>query len=249
MPRNCGTEALRYGKGKPMGRRDYEDDPDAPVANSLVPAASAVVDDRGRILLQRRRDNGMWALPGGAMHIGESLPDCAVRETREETGFDVEIVGVGGTYSNPRHVFAYDDGEVRQEFSVCFLARPTAGRLAVSGEIHGRPLVPAVGSRHASDGPQHPQARERLARRQHARSPLTAGGERGGPAPGNPGGGPFASSWWHRHAAPRGVLRHRRLSRSGRRCSPPSPAPTGWRRSAPCRRSRSGGRAGPPRRG
>ncbi|MFJ6667992.1 NUDIX domain-containing protein [Streptomyces sp. NPDC091383] len=118
-----------------MGRRDYEDDPDAPVANSPVPAASAVVvDDSGRILLQRRRDNGMWALPGGAMRIGESLPDCAVRETREETGFDVEIVGIVGTYSDPRHVFAYDDGEVRQEFSVCFLARPTAGHLAVSEE-------------------------------------------------------------------------------------------------------------------
>jgi 8-oxo-dGTP pyrophosphatase MutT (NUDIX family) len=118
-----------------MGRRDYEDDPDAPAANSLVPAASTVVvDGAGRILLQRRRDNGMWALPGGAMHIGESLPDCAVRETREETGFDVEITGVVGTYTNPRHVFAYDDGEVRQEFSICFLARPVAGQLAVSEE-------------------------------------------------------------------------------------------------------------------
>ncbi|TXJ79033.1 NUDIX domain-containing protein [Streptomyces lavendulae] len=105
------------------------------MANSLVPAASAVVvDGSGRILLQRRRDNGMWALPGGAMRIGESLPDCVVRETREETGFDVEIVGIVGTYSNPRHVFAHDDGEVRQEFSVCFLARPTAGHLAVSEE-------------------------------------------------------------------------------------------------------------------
>lgn len=118
-----------------MGRRDYEDDPNAPVANSLVPAASAVVvDDSGRILLQRRSDNGMWALPGGGMHIGESLPECAVRETREETGLDVEITGIVGTYTNPRHVFAYDDGEVRQEFSVCFLARPVAGQLAVSEE-------------------------------------------------------------------------------------------------------------------
>ncbi|MGW5126669.1 NUDIX hydrolase [Streptomyces sp. NPDC004069] len=118
-----------------MGRRDYEDDPAAPAANSLVPAASAiVVDDAGRILLQRRSDNGMWALPGGTMHIGESLPDCAIRETREETGIDVEITGIVGTYTNPRHVFAYDDGEVRQEFSICFLARPVGGRLAVSDE-------------------------------------------------------------------------------------------------------------------
>ncbi|MGV9427848.1 NUDIX hydrolase [Streptomyces sp. NPDC003656] len=118
-----------------MARRDYEDDPDAPAANSLVPAASVVVvDDAGRVLLQRRVDNGMWALPGGAMNIGESLPDCAIRETREETGYDVELTGIVGTYTNPAHVFAYDDGEVRQEFSVCFLARPTGGRLAVSDE-------------------------------------------------------------------------------------------------------------------
>ncbi|MFJ3495293.1 NUDIX domain-containing protein [Streptomyces sp. NPDC086091] len=118
-----------------MARRDYEDDPAAPRANSLVPAASAVVtDEAGRVLLQRRVDNGTWALPGGALHIGESLPECAVRETREETGIDVEVVGIVGTYSNPRHVFAYDDGEVRQEFSICFLARPVGGELAVSDE-------------------------------------------------------------------------------------------------------------------
>ncbi|MEU9157158.1 NUDIX domain-containing protein [Streptomyces sp. NPDC048417] len=142
-----------------MARRDYEDDPNAPAANSLVPAASAVVvDDSGRILLQRRRDNGMWALPGGAMNIGESLPDCAVRETREETGYDVEITGIVGTYTNPRHVFAYDDGEVRQEFSICFLARPVAGQLAVSEEstdvrwfrpeeVDALPMVPSIRKR------------------------------------------------------------------------------------------------------
>ncbi|PJJ02596.1 ADP-ribose pyrophosphatase YjhB (NUDIX family) [Streptomyces sp. 2333.5] len=142
-----------------MARRDYENDPDAPQANSLVPAASAVVvDESGRILLQRRRDNGMWALPGGAMHLGESLPDCAVRETREETGMDVEVVGIVGTYSDPQHVFAYDDGEVRQELSVCFLARPVAGQLAVSeestdvrwfgpGEVDALPMVAAIRKR------------------------------------------------------------------------------------------------------
>ncbi|MGQ4512431.1 NUDIX domain-containing protein [Streptomyces sp. DW26H14] len=142
-----------------MGRRDYEDDPDAPPANSLVPAASAVViDSRQRLLLQRRSDNGMWALPGGAMEIGETLPDCAVRETREETGIDVEIVGLVGTYTNPRHVFSYDDGEVRQEFSVCFLARPVGGRVAVSSEstdvrwfapsdVAELPMVPSIRKR------------------------------------------------------------------------------------------------------
>ncbi|SEE46071.1 ADP-ribose pyrophosphatase YjhB, NUDIX family [Streptomyces sp. 2112.3] len=142
-----------------MSRRDYENDPHTPAANSLVPAASAVVvDDSGRVLLQRRRDNDMWALPGGVMNIGESLPDCVVRETREETGFHVEVVGIVGTYTNPHHVFAYDDGEVRQEFSICFLARPLGGQLAVSaestdvrwfepGEIDALPMVPSIRKR------------------------------------------------------------------------------------------------------
>ncbi|GGU00157.1 hypothetical protein GCM10010289_21010 [Streptomyces violascens] len=49
-----------------MARTEYYDDPNAPEPNSMVVAASAVVtDDQGRILLQRRRDNGLWALPGG----------------------------------------------------------------------------------------------------------------------------------------------------------------------------------------
>ncbi|MFF3008495.1 NUDIX domain-containing protein [Kitasatospora sp. NPDC057940] len=120
-----------------MARRDYENDPDAPEANSLVPAASVVVvDDAGRVLLQRRTDNGMWALPGGRMDIGESLAGCGVRETREETGIDIEITGIVGTYTDPGHVFAYDDGEVRQEFSICLLGRPLGGELRVSDESH-----------------------------------------------------------------------------------------------------------------
>ncbi|WP_371519283.1 NUDIX domain-containing protein [Kitasatospora sp. NBC_01300] len=120
-----------------MARRDYENDPDAPEANSLVPAASVVVvDDAGRVLLQRRTDNGMWALPGGMMDIGESLAGCGIRETREETGIDIEITGIVGTYTDPGHVFAYDDGEVRQEFSICLLGRPFGGELRVSDESH-----------------------------------------------------------------------------------------------------------------
>ncbi|MGW2871043.1 MULTISPECIES: NUDIX hydrolase [unclassified Kitasatospora] len=120
-----------------MPRRDYEDDPNAPEANSLVPAASVVVvDDAGRVLLQRRTDNGMWALPGGRMDIGESIAGCGIRETREETGIDVEITGIVGTYTDPGHVLAYDDGEVRQEFSVCLLGRPVGGELRVSDESH-----------------------------------------------------------------------------------------------------------------
>ena len=118
-----------------MPKRDYYDDPAAPAANSLVVAVAAVVlDDTGRVLMIQRTDNDLWAIPGGAQDVGETTTAAAVREVREETGLDIEITGLVGIYSDPRHVIAYDDGEVRQEFSICFRARPISGQLAPSSE-------------------------------------------------------------------------------------------------------------------
>ncbi|CAM5522201.1 NUDIX hydrolase [Streptomyces abikoensis] len=118
-----------------MNRTEFYDDPAAPEPNSLVVAASAVVtDDEGRILMQRRADSGLWALPGGGMEMGESLIGAVVREVREETGLDVEVTGLVGTYTDPRHVIAYSDGEVRRQFNICFTARIVGGSLAVSDE-------------------------------------------------------------------------------------------------------------------
>ncbi|MEJ2870625.1 NUDIX domain-containing protein [Actinomycetospora sp. OC33-EN08] len=111
-----------------MARVDYYDDPAAPAANSIVPSVTAAArDDAGRLLLIHKVDNDYWALPGGAMELGESVRDAVVREVEEETGVQVEVTGLVGIYTNPRHVMAYDDGEVRQEFSVCFHAYPVSG--------------------------------------------------------------------------------------------------------------------------
>ncbi|GLU49001.1 NUDIX hydrolase [Nocardiopsis ansamitocini] len=118
-----------------MARTEYYDDPTAPAPNSTVVAASAAVfDSKGRLLMQRRVDNGLWALPGGVLEPTESLPEAAVRKTREETGIDIEITGLVGTYTDPRHIIAYTDGEVRRQFNICFRGRPVGGLLAVSDE-------------------------------------------------------------------------------------------------------------------
>ena len=118
-----------------MGRVDYYHDPNAPAANSLVPGGSAiVVDDRGKIVLQRRSDNNRWALPGGTMDIGETIGEAVMREVREETGLEIELIGIVGIYSDPGHVFAYDDGEIRQQFNVCFAGRVIGGHLQTSSE-------------------------------------------------------------------------------------------------------------------
>jgi 8-oxo-dGTP pyrophosphatase MutT (NUDIX family) len=100
----------------------------------VVGSSAIVVDEAGRILLQRRSDSGNWALPGGAMDIGETFAQSVVREVEEETGFDVRIDRIVGIYSDPGHVFAYSDGEVRQEFNICLACTIVGGELAVSSE-------------------------------------------------------------------------------------------------------------------
>ena len=56
-------------------RIDYYDSPEAPRANSLVPAVNvAVTNDAGEILLIRRTDNDNWALPGGAVPRAARMP-------------------------------------------------------------------------------------------------------------------------------------------------------------------------------
>ncbi|MFE3170406.1 NUDIX hydrolase [Amycolatopsis sp. NPDC059090] len=118
-----------------MARVDYYNDPNAPKANSIAVAVSAFIqDDEGRILMIRRTDNDLFAIPGGQLELGETLAEAAVREVREETGIECEITGVIGLYSDPKHVIAYDDGEVRQEFSICFRASPRGGELTTSSE-------------------------------------------------------------------------------------------------------------------
>lgn len=118
-----------------MARKDYYHQPDAPAPNSLVPAVSAVVtDSEGNILLHRRSDNLLWSLPGGAMELGESALQAVIREVKEETGFDVQVLKCIGIYSDPGHVIAFSDGEVRQQFSICFECRIVGGRLSVSPE-------------------------------------------------------------------------------------------------------------------
>jgi ADP-ribose pyrophosphatase YjhB (NUDIX family) len=128
-----------------MSRRDYYNDPNAPKAHTIVPAVTAfVMNDAGEVLLERRSDNGRWGMPGGVQEIGESITQTVVREVKEETGVDVEVVGLVGIYTDPGHVIAFGDGEVRQEFSLCFRARPVGGEIGSSAESYEVRWIPGA---------------------------------------------------------------------------------------------------------
>ncbi len=121
-----------------MGRIEYYYDPQAPKPNSLVVACNLLVtDDSGAILLQRRRDTGQWALPGGAMDLGETVAQCALRECHEETGIIAQITGFLGIYSNPNHIIAYTDGEARQQYENTYIGTAVDGEPSINAEADG----------------------------------------------------------------------------------------------------------------
>jgi ADP-ribose pyrophosphatase YjhB (NUDIX family) len=108
-----------------------------------------------------------WSIPGGGLNPGESVTDAAVREVKEETGIDCQVTGLVGIYSDPNHVAAYDDGEVRQEFSICFTTRMTGGTIATSSEsVEVQFVQPAA----ILDLRMHPSIRLRI---QHYREKRT----------------------------------------------------------------------------
>ena len=118
-----------------MSRKDYYNYEGAPKVNSIVAAASAVLTSKqGNILLHKRRDNLQWSLIGGGMEYGESISETILREIKEETGYDAHIEKMIGIYSNPKHVIAYSDGEVRQQFSICFHCIIDSGEGEISNE-------------------------------------------------------------------------------------------------------------------
>lgn len=126
-----------------------------------MPSVVAIVrDEADRVLLIHKTDNNLWALPGGGHEIGESVAETVVREVKEETGYDVEVTGISGTYTNPNHVMAYEDGEVRQQFSIAFTARLVGGEARTSSESR---KVEWVAPEEIDALDMHPSMRMRLA--------------------------------------------------------------------------------------
>ncbi len=95
-------------------------------------AADAVIVNEGKILLVRRGTEpfkGLWALPGGRLEDDETLEQCCIREAKEESGIDVEIVRLVGVYSDPNR-------DPRKIIAISYLCKPAGGKeIPQEGEI------------------------------------------------------------------------------------------------------------------
>lgn len=101
-----------------------------------VGASVIVVDAQGRVLLQKRRDNGCWDYAGGAVEPDEALEDAARRELFEETGLRAGRLDFFGVFSGPDCHFHYPNGDEVSYVIALYSCREYTGELrAQPGEV------------------------------------------------------------------------------------------------------------------
>ena len=105
----------------------------------VAAGTNAVLIEDGKVLLQKRSDNGLWGLPGGRIDTGESMAECAVREMLEETGIETSVTRLVGVYSDPEYhsIMSYRHGPevtIVQYVIGLYEVERTGGEIAVSHE-------------------------------------------------------------------------------------------------------------------
>ncbi len=90
-------------------------------------AGCIIFDDKNRLLLQKRTDCGEWGFLGGLVELGEATHEAAIREIKEESGLDVEIISLYGVYS--KYFDEYANGDKAQTIVHLFKAKIIGGAL------------------------------------------------------------------------------------------------------------------------
>ncbi|WP_424769313.1 NUDIX hydrolase [Paenibacillus sp. sgz302251] len=100
----------------------------------MVGACVLLTDDKNRLLLQRRTDNGLWGLPGGSLEPGESLPEVAKRELFEETGLIANSLTMFDVFSGNEFYYKYPHGDEVYNVVTAYLCNDYIGTLEKDGE-------------------------------------------------------------------------------------------------------------------
>lgn len=98
---------------------------------------AAVIDAAGRILLIRRADNALWAMPGGALDVGETPAQGAVREVLEETGVACEPIALVGIHDSR----LCGTHSLHHLYQFSFLCRPLPGIEKIHPSSHAHEVI------------------------------------------------------------------------------------------------------------
>ena len=113
----------------------------------ILNCAGAVIVRDGKILFQRRTDNGQWGLIGGLLEMNETYEQAALREIREETGLEVKLESFLGIFHN--HDMVWSNGDAAHVVSAMFTAGIVSGEPRIDEESYelrffGKDEIPAL---------------------------------------------------------------------------------------------------------
>lgn len=97
----------------------------------FMPAAGIILYENGKLLLQKRGDNGKWALHGGAMELGETTEETAIREAKEEIGIIPVSLDFYGVFSGKPMYHVYPDGNEVYIISTVYFCDKYTGNLEI----------------------------------------------------------------------------------------------------------------------
>ena len=100
----------------------------------ILNAATTIIEKDGKILFQRRTDNGKWGLIGGLMEINETFQETALREVREETGLEVRLDSFLGIFHN--HNMVWSSGDQAHVVTAFFTASIVSGTPRIDEESY-----------------------------------------------------------------------------------------------------------------
>ncbi|MDI6619219.1 MAG: NUDIX domain-containing protein [Clostridiales bacterium] len=100
----------------------------------IVSAGGIIINDKNEILLVKNPRKG-WEYPGGIIEVGETVPQGLIREIKEESGIDVEIINIVGIYSNIKKKKGYNGvKEIPTIVNIDFICKYISGELTTSDE-------------------------------------------------------------------------------------------------------------------
>ena len=95
----------------------------------MVACGVFLFDERDRVLLEQRTDDGTWCVPGGSMELGETPEEAARRECLEETGLLVKELQLYNVQSGEKCHFTYPNGDEVYAVDINFICRSFEGTL------------------------------------------------------------------------------------------------------------------------
>ena len=100
----------------------------------ILVGASVIIYEDDKILLQKRRDNSLWAVHGGCVEIGEKVEDAAKRELFEETGLKANRLELLGVFSGEDTMYTYPNGDEAYIVDITYICRDFSGDMSADPE-------------------------------------------------------------------------------------------------------------------